>query len=340
MELDEDDKAHKKRKRVNGEDFSKVEERNKHYFAKFDENMKDIMRSGLFSPFKLRFIKKLGEGTFCRVLLVRDKIKNDYYVLKIASKAKMLSSKSKKNTLLIEYNLLKGMETCAGVPKVFDIYHDDDYAYLLEEYIQGTTLFDWFSGKEGTLSEFDIFCIFHSLVTIVKDVHNRAVIHHDIKCENIMIMESQKKVLLIDFGLSEVIEDIKSPYCICSAGSIEYMIPEKICYGPKDKRKPYNGFHSDLYSIGVVLFCLVFGRFPYSREEIFERIKKKDFKYPMFKKKEIRKVSDELLDFAIGLVAFNPKQRMTFSDLEKHPWYIYNQKLWTSAMAAHSKSEV
>jgi serine/threonine protein kinase len=326
------DKTGKKRKRQKDKgSFAQVEKKNLHFFKIFDENTEKIVKSSLFSPYKLKYVAKLGEGTFCRVILVKNRPTGEYFVLKAASKEKILQSKSQKNTLLTENNLLKHMESCVGIPKTYGNYQDDNYFYLLEEYIKGETLLDWFS-RGKNLTEYDIFCIFYSLLTILKSIHSRGVIHHDIKCENIMICEEEKKVILIDFGLSEVVHDRKSPYCISSSGTIEYMAPEKINYDPKGERLAYNGFLSDLYSLGVVLFCIIFSRFPYSKDEILKKIKEKNDGYPPFKKREIETVSDELLDFIVSLVSFNPKNRLRFDQVESHTWFSVYKKIYDAAI--------
>ncbi|EIJ88842.1 CAMK/CAMKL protein kinase [Nematocida parisii ERTm1] len=98
--------------------------------------------------------------------------------------------------------------------------------------------------------------IFKSLVDTVKYMHSCRVCHLDIKPENILI-NGRLDIKIIDFGLSQ--KALKNGLIEAYGGSINYASPEAVRGGV------YNGFLSDSWSCGVVLFIMVNGYFPISR---------------------------------------------------------------------------
>ncbi|MDX1763704.1 MAG: protein kinase [bacterium] len=98
-------------------------------------------------------------------------------------------------------------------------------------------------------------------------LHNRGIIHHDIKPEN-MIMGSGDAVKLIDFGLASktgfqdlIALDLKGPH-----GTPYYISPEEL-QGIRDEPR------SDLYSLGVVLYEMVTANLPFQRSTRLSKVK-------------------------------------------------------------------
>jgi len=104
---------------------------------------------------------------------------------------------------------------------------------------------------------------FAQLTSAVTHCHRKELAHRDIKCENILL-DTQLNIRLSDFGFAmpniiwyedvhnEVFVKIEE-YC----GSLAYMAPEIV------KRKPYCPILSDVWSMGIVLYGMVYGKFPY-----------------------------------------------------------------------------
>ena len=92
--------------------------------------------------------------------------------------------------------------------------------------------------------------------------HERGVIHRDLKCENVMISRSGEGDVarVVDFGIALTQEALEPGQRLTTAGTVlgtpAYMSPEQLCGEEIDQR-------SDLYALGVILYRMLCGRFPF-----------------------------------------------------------------------------
>lgn len=142
---------------------------------------------------------------------------------------------------------------------------DDGRSIIDFLYVEGQTLDDRLKiALQGRLPlDRDTLRIIRQIAGALDYAHQKGVIHRDVKPSNI-ILGSDGNAYLTDFGLAEVkptIEAAKSMLSIEApsglSGTIPYMAPEQLTEGkPGDE-------HSDLYSLGVTVFRMLTGRFPY-----------------------------------------------------------------------------
>jgi serine/threonine protein kinase len=100
------------------------------------------------------------------------------------------------------------------------------------------------------------------ILQAVKFCHERGIIHSDLKLENFVLKETAAlgTVKLVDFGCAEILRDNQrsaSPLL----GSIEYMAPERKDGGTTAPSKEQR-LAGDIYSVGVIMFILLAGRYP------------------------------------------------------------------------------
>lgn len=277
----------------------------------------------------LKILDQLGSGSFSKVFKILDEKTKQYYVLKLSSREKINKSKSKQNSLKNELIMLEKCQHIPGVPNVYKYDEDDKYIYLLEQYLPGYNLLEYI--QHSVTDEYEIFSIFYSLYEILKNIHRNGICHHDMKQDNVIIDPERLVVAIIDFGLSEGINLEHNPnfYTDLTCGTIDFTSPEKHAVYSNNVKNSYDGRKSDLYALGVTLFCMVFKRFPYSQDYIKEKLKNpKEFnKDPELTKNEIYNygLSAAAIDFVVKMVSWNPKKRLNFEDLEKHPWFSINQ---------------
>lgn len=94
-----------------------------------------------------------------------------------------------------------------------------------------------------------------SLAKALAYLHKKGVCHRDIKLENVLINE-HGVVKLIDFGFAVVSSDPDAPVAnFC--GTPAYMSPEIV------KRKQYNGPKADIWALGILMYKIISGRFPF-----------------------------------------------------------------------------
>lgn len=113
------------------------------------------------------------------------------------------------------------------------------------------------------------------LGSAVDKIHSQGVTHCDLKLDNILIDESSLKTTLIDFGCSAEHPEVDPPEFLC--GSPAYMPPEQI------GNKTVDFYKADMWSLGVVLYTLVTGVFPFrgkTLEELQRKILRMEFTFP------------------------------------------------------------
>ncbi|KAE9605880.1 putative mitogen-activated protein kinase kinase kinase STE-STE11 family [Lupinus albus] len=143
----------------------------------------------------------------------------------------------------------------------------------------------------------------------LKYLHDRNVVHRDIKCANILV-DANGSVKLADFGLAKAtvkLNDIKS----CK-GTAFWMAPEVV----KGKNQGY-GLPADIWSLGCTVLEMLTGKIPYSHLECMQALFR-------IGKGELPRVPDSLSkdarDFILQCLKVNPDDRPTAAHLLNHPF--------------------
>uniref|UniRef100_A0A914QN72 Protein kinase domain-containing protein n=1 Tax=Panagrolaimus davidi TaxID=227884 RepID=A0A914QN72_9BILA len=170
--------------------------------------------------------------------------------------------------------------------KLIDSVEIDDSFMLLLEFAPNGNFHDYIK-KELILqkNEEDVITIFIQIVYGVKYLHSKKIAHRDLKPQNILLCHSNI-VKIADFGLANRFEGKSMASYV---GSDRYRAPEIY------RRKRYDGFKADLYSIGAILY------------DIFAEFSKNEQKNEYAK--ECLKLSDKLQE--------NPDDRPSLNDIVK-----------------------
>lgn len=194
--------------------------------------------------------------------------------------------------------------------ELLDDPEEDSLYMVLEMCKKGVVLT---LGLEGDAKPYDnetCRCLFRDLILGIEYLHSQGVIHRDIKPDNLLLSEDD--VLKVsDFGVSEMFEKPGEMMTAKSAGSPAFLPPE-LC----GRHREVSGTAADIWSMGVSLYCLKFGRLPFDRAsalEIYEAIKSEDAKMP----------DDEdpkFVDLLRKILDKDPDTRITMADLRVHPW--------------------
>lgn len=211
--------------------------------------------------------KLLGSGSYGKVFQAENKADPSIKVaIKVLHKSKMDASEIK--ALQDEVQILQALDH-PNIVKYFQAYDDVKYFYLVMELCSGGELFDILTKREQPFSEKEAAMIMEKVLRALLHCHSQNIIHRDIKPENIMY-GPDGEVRLVDFGLAKQTKKNSSLHTV--AGT-PYYIPPEVLQGSYGKE-------CDLWSLGVVLYVMITGNFPFdgnNRAEVFSLIKKGKF---------------------------------------------------------------
>jgi len=191
--------------------------------------------------------------------------------------------------------------------------------YEIMEYAENGELKDFVQGTSTRLPEKISAKIFINLVLTVQYLHENNIAHCDIKPENIL-MNTNYRPLLSDFGFSQFFSGEKGDYTLHKfSGSDFYCAPET----RKAYVRGFDGIKNDIFSLGVLLFAITIGDFPFHKasfsDDRYRFIIKKNYErfWEYFNDIEI---SEEFQDLINNLICITPSQRLNIKQILEHPW--------------------
>lgn len=122
-----------------------------------------------------------------------------------------------KNDALIESKIKKEIDSLRdlnhpNIIKIFEIYHTERKAYIIEEYCQGGSLLEAFANNENKLDENIVKSIMSQVFSAVNFFHSKGIIHKNI-CPQYILNDVKKddkyEIKIIDFSISEIASDSK-----------------------------------------------------------------------------------------------------------------------------------
>ncbi len=193
-------------------------------------------------------------------------LESDYSFIKTLSETSINNLKLYKNNnnrkkiVLIEskyrndevFRALRGIRTDGYTPQIFEVASEDDYLYVLEEYIDGKPLSSYLL-QESSLPKSRIIEILIDICTALEIIHSYNIVHRDIKPENIIITPG--RACLIDFSVAKMISN-KSADTV-NLGTAGFAAPEQ--YGVTQSLPT-----ADIYAFGVLANILFLGVHPTS----------------------------------------------------------------------------
>jgi serine/threonine protein kinase len=198
-----------------------------------------------------------------------------------------------------------------------DFIETDSQAFLVTEYLPGGSLKRRLEKRPPhRFSEPEARGMFRQIANAVCYLHAARICHRDLKLENLLLErdsgaeEAGTRVKVIDFGFAVQIppgsDDTLRTFC----GTPPYMSPQMI------SDQPYCGFACDVWALGVLLYVMLVGRFPFqgeTRAVLFASIRKNRFHVPEF-------ISPQSVMFITELLNSNDKERPSAAKAMQHPW--------------------
>lgn len=205
-------------------------------------------------------LRPLGGGGMSKIYLARQEDNAELVVLKVLA---MDSSNAEQQArFMLEYSLLSRIEH-PHVVRIFNQGFSEHSAYITMEYFENG---DLRSRMGAPFTPKAAIAVLEQVASALAAVHGAGIIHRDLKPENLMV-RANGDVALADFGIAKQIGSAQPTLTVAGevVGSPSYMSPEQFA-GAKLTH------HTDLYSLGVLLYELTAGRRPYVADTLMELV--------------------------------------------------------------------
>ena len=271
----------------------------------------------------------IGKGKYGKCYLLTSEQDNKEYAGKFLSKKtinkeneELNLSESKKN--IKEKRILRAKKDLISeikihqdlnhpnIVKLYEKFENDEYMYLILEYCSKGNLNKLLEEKKH-LKEIEVQNYIRQLINALKYLHERNIIHRDLKLENIFLTDNMV-LKLGDFGLAIQLKQSEENIKDFPCGTPNYMAPEIFECNHSKK--------SDIWALGIVMYKLLFGKLPYdigeSRdEEAVEYLKTIKISY----KENNIKIIDKTIDLIKQLLDPDFKKRPSLDEILEHDFF-------------------
>jgi serine/threonine-protein kinase ULK/ATG1 len=216
--------------------------------------------------------------------------------------------------------------TCEHIIQLYDVCQSQHHYYLIMEYCSGGDL-EHIRGRR--LDECTVQRLVHDVSRALKTLHEHSIMHRDLKLGNLLLSSKHPGavVKLADFGLARRLrEDEKtSTYC----GTLHYMAPEILAgdaYGLK----------ADLWSLGVLIFVFLTGKFPFDGTTPYQLLV--SLNQGIAKLPPDVVLSERCFDVLKKLLRVDPKSRIEWKDYFEHPFVASPAQDYAAQHLSQTKS--
>jgi len=220
-----------------------------------------------------------------------------------------------------ELFVLRRLQSVPSANQHFVMLHEaltdkEGSLHIVTDFIAGCELFHIASKHPCGLPEEMALRILRQVFLSVELLHQHDIAHRDLKLENIMYDQTNKRMRLIDFGFAVPTVSTqhgkrKLIYHNKQCGSLHYVAPEIV------RQVPYDASKVDVWALGVLTATLLTGEFPFDHadeQQLFDQILSASFSLPP-------SVSPSAKSFIRAMLHPQPNMRPTVSSLLSHPWW-------------------
>ena len=233
---------------------------------------RDVLQIGNY-----KVIEEIGEGAFGKVYLAFRVMLNLPVVLKCG--------------LLDDPNIVREIYyhrqlKHKNIVRLYEVVKTETHLWMVMEYCQGNELYYHIYDKRRLVYE-EYQQIFFQILQGIKYVHSLNLVHRDLKLENILFGDKKKNVVkLTDFGFVREFNPVRRNFLSTVCGTTVYMAPEML-----DSRK-YDGTCADIWSLGVILYTMVYGQMPFDEDDDLKTKYKIIHEEPIFNDSFPKEVND------------------------------------------------
>ena len=244
---------------------------------------------------------QIGQGAYAVVKNATHKSTGRKVAIKVYEKYKIADAQ-RKNCVNREIRVLKKLNH-NNIVQLYETIDTTKQLFLIMELVKGRSLHSYIHSKQGRkLEESESMRLFSQVLDGIEYCHKNGVVHRDIKMENLLLDEHQN-VKIIDFGFSICTPSTQRLKIFC--GTPSYMAPEIVM------KKEYYGPPADMWSLGILLYAMLVGSFPFrgaNEHDLFRCISRCQPTYPT-------SISNGARSILSRLLCLNPDKRATASDV-------------------------
>lgn len=269
------------------------------------ENTGDVRMHDHRLRLKQRFdiVRKLGQGTYGKVQLGINKKTGQEVAIKTIKKCK-IESEADLIRIRREVQIMSSVRH-PNIVHIYEVFENTEKMILVMEYCSGGELYDYLSQKK-VLQEDEARRLFRQIATAVYYCHIHKICHRDLKLENVLL-DDTGSAKIADFGLSNVFKETSLLSTFC--GSPLYASPEIV------KGTPYIGPEVDCWSLGVLLYTLVYGAMPFDGSN-FKRLVRQISNGDYYEPRNPSSASPLIRD----MLTVDPLKRADIAYICDHPW--------------------
>lgn len=258
---------------------------------------------------------KIGAGSYGKVVLYQSRVDGKHYAIKAFHKSHLLKlrvapSETAMTDVYREVQIMK-MLNHPNIVNLVEVIDDPetDHFYMVLEYVEGKWVCEG-SSPPGGVGESTARKYLRDIVSGLMYLHDHKIVHGDIKPDNLLVTR-HGTVKIGDFSVSQVFED-DNDELRRSPGTPVFTAPE-CCLGVT-----YRGRAADTWAVGVTLYCMILGQYPFLGETLqdtYEKIVNNPLVLPDDMNPELRNLIE-------GILCKDPMQRLTLEAVAEHTWVI------------------
>ncbi|XP_052253636.1 serine/threonine-protein kinase SIK3-like isoform X3 [Dreissena polymorpha] len=252
--------------------------------------------------------RTIGKGNFAVVKLATHMITKTKVAIKIIDKTQL--DQENLDKIFREIQIMKLLRH-PHIIRLYQVMESGRMLYLVTEYASGGEIFDHLVAH-GRMNEKEARKKFKQIVAAVSYCHCRHVVHRDLKAEN-LLLDAALNIKIADFGFSNIYDEDTKLKTWC--GSPPYAAPELF------EGREYDAPKVDIWSLGVVLYVLICGGFPFdgsSVECLRNRIFSGKFRVPFY-------MSADCEDLIKQMLTVDCRKRICMEGIISHPWMQLGQ---------------
>lgn len=226
-----------------------------------------------------------------------------------------------------EVNVLSGLDH-PGIVKIYNMFETPREIFIVMEKLEGDMLEMILNHPDGKLDEGTAKFLIYQIVTALRYLHKRSIVHCDLKPENVLILPmvlqadnpNLKIIKLCDFGFARIIGE--KSFRSSVVGTPAYLAPEVL------RNEGYNR-SLDMWSIGIIIYVTLSGTFPFNEDEdINEQMMNQQTDY-IFPSQYWSGVSEEAIYLIRALLQVQRRKRLSVDKTLSQSW-LQDYNLWSS----------